>query len=158
MSPELLDPEGFGLEKSRLTKESDCYALGMVIYEILSGSAPFAPSQAPILKILRGDRPERPQGAQGARFTDDIWDMLESCWKPRPDDRPSLNALLRCLQGGAHPSGSPSHSDGGVENGADDQSDAPSSDSGVFSLFLEFPGSFSAIFVVYNRYRLRAAR
>ena len=37
MSPELLDPELFGIPRSegdRPTKQSDCYALGMVIYEV----------------------------------------------------------------------------------------------------------------------------
>jgi len=37
MSPELLDPERFGMpesEDNRPTRQSDCYALGMVIYEV----------------------------------------------------------------------------------------------------------------------------
>lgn len=36
MSPELLDPERFGMDKDarRPTKQADCYALGMVIYEV----------------------------------------------------------------------------------------------------------------------------
>jgi serine/threonine protein kinase len=37
MSPELLDPEMFGIlpsEGDRPTRQSDCYALGMVIYEV----------------------------------------------------------------------------------------------------------------------------
>ena len=37
MSPELLDPDGFGIpesEDNRPTRQSDCYALGMVIYEV----------------------------------------------------------------------------------------------------------------------------
>ena len=37
MSPELLDPELFDIPESegdRPTKQSDCYALGMVIYEV----------------------------------------------------------------------------------------------------------------------------
>ena len=37
MSPELLDPERFGSpgsEDNRPTEQSDCYALGMVIYEV----------------------------------------------------------------------------------------------------------------------------
>ena len=33
MSPELLDPKTFG-SNGRPTRESDCYALGMVIYEV----------------------------------------------------------------------------------------------------------------------------
>jgi len=37
MSPELLDPARFGRQESdddRPTRQSDCYALGMVIYEV----------------------------------------------------------------------------------------------------------------------------
>jgi len=36
MSPELLDPERFGFDKDdrRPTKQADCYALGMVVYEV----------------------------------------------------------------------------------------------------------------------------
>lgn len=34
MSPELFYPKEFGLPKFKLTKESDCYAFGMVIYEV----------------------------------------------------------------------------------------------------------------------------
>jgi serine/threonine protein kinase len=34
MSPELLDPEPFGVQGDRPTRQSDCYALGMVIYEV----------------------------------------------------------------------------------------------------------------------------
>jgi len=33
MSPELLDPTHFG-SNGRPTRESDCYALGMVVYEV----------------------------------------------------------------------------------------------------------------------------
>jgi len=133
MSPELLDPESFGLKKSRLTKESDCYALGMVIYEILSGQAPFAPSEVPSLQILRGERPERPQGAQGTWFTDGIWGMLELCWKPQRGDRPGLNVVLRCLQDVTNPS---SGMDEGIETDADDHSDAATaSDSSTLPLF-----------------------
>ncbi|KAF9642914.1 kinase-like protein [Thelephora ganbajun] len=134
MSPELLDPESFGLKKCRLTKESDCYALGMVIYEILSGRAPFAPSTAPVLKIVRGERPEKPRGVQGAWFTDNIWGMLKLCWKPRSNERPSLSKVLQCLQNVARPPRPSSHG-GDVETDADDQSDATTaSDSSTFSL------------------------
>ena len=34
MSPELLYPAMFGFDNSRPTKQSDCYAFGMVIYEV----------------------------------------------------------------------------------------------------------------------------
>ena len=34
MSPELLDPDRFGISDGRPTKQSDCYSLGMVVYEV----------------------------------------------------------------------------------------------------------------------------
>jgi serine/threonine protein kinase len=40
MSPELLDPEPFGVQGDRPTKQSDCYALGMVIYEVCVRRSP----------------------------------------------------------------------------------------------------------------------
>src|SRR5579872_6828289 len=41
MSPELFDPDKFGLKNCHPTKNSDRYAFGMVIYEVLSGQPPF---------------------------------------------------------------------------------------------------------------------
>jgi len=44
MSPELLDPERFGMPESegnRPTRQSDCYALGMVIYEVSANASEF---------------------------------------------------------------------------------------------------------------------
>jgi len=105
MSPELLDPERSGFGDGRPTKESDCYALGMVIYEILSGQVPFFQDKNTIVirKVMDGQRPLRPRGAERAWFTDDLWGMLELCWKPQPCDRPSLKTLLQRLEGTSSP-------------------------------------------------------
>ena len=100
ISPELIDPERFDLTESCPTKESDCYALGMVIYEVLSGRTPFAPS-VPVFtlgKILEGQRPERPQGKEGAPITDDLWETLQHCWKYKPDERANAKVVLQCLE------------------------------------------------------------
>jgi len=101
MSPELLNPGLFGLKDSRPTKESDCYALGMVVYEVLSRQVPFSGDRqaTAMLRIMNGERPGRPQGRRGAWFTDALWRMLELCWEPQPHDRPSLKALIQCLEG-----------------------------------------------------------
>ena len=100
MSPELLDPGRFNLTEGRRTTESDCYALGMVIYEILSGQAPFAPLRPPpvIWRVLEGLRPGRPEGEVRVLFTDDIWKTLELCWKHQPGERISAKIVLQRLE------------------------------------------------------------
>jgi len=98
-SPELLVPHKFGLEGSRPTKESDCYALAMTIYEVLSGLTPFSEHSllAVTWKIVEGDRPRRPQGAEGVWFTEDIWKILENSWKSEPKERINVAAVLHGL-------------------------------------------------------------
>jgi len=94
MSPELIAPQRFGLEKSRPTRSSDCYALGMAIYETISGNLPFRKHTdlTVFTKVLEGDRPPR-----GARFTESLWKMLELCWASQLKNRPSIEDVLQCL-------------------------------------------------------------
>jgi hypothetical protein len=98
MSPELLDPES----KIHLrTKHSDCYALGMVIYEVLSRRIPFYRYTDFVVfgKVVKGERPEKPQGSEGAvGFVDDVWEVLELCWASLPQDRPSIEGVLERLE------------------------------------------------------------
>ena len=100
MSPELLDPDQFESNDGQPTKESDCYALGMAIYEVLSGKAPFAPLKEFIVmrKVLDGERPSMPEGAEGAWFTDDLRKTLNLCWATQPEGRPSIKVVLECLE------------------------------------------------------------
>ena len=95
MSPELIDPQRFGFKKSRPTKSSDCYALGMVIYETVSGNLPFHEHTDPtvVMKVLKGEHPPR-----GTRFTRSLWKMLELCWTFQLSDRPSIEDVLRGLE------------------------------------------------------------
>ncbi|KAF9646793.1 kinase-like protein [Thelephora ganbajun] len=97
MSPELFDPE---IQGHRRTKSSDCYAFGMVIYEVLSGHIPFYQYQhfAACCKVFKGGRPERPQGVEGVWFTDDVWVTLECCWASQPENRPNVKDVLQRLE------------------------------------------------------------
>ena len=100
MSPELIDPKQFGAKKRRPTKESDCYALGMVVLEVLTGKYPF--SQCDNLevmkKIIERKHPHRPTGPEAVWFTDDLWAMLEQCWSHKPEERPTVDDILECLK------------------------------------------------------------
>ena len=100
MSPELFDPESFGLKSGSPTKRSDRYALGMLIYEVLSGKIPFSRDHPYVVvaKIVKGERPGRPRGAIGMWFTNEIWDVLESCWERTPRDRPRIGDVPQCLE------------------------------------------------------------
>ena len=131
MSPELLYPNKFGLKDSHPTRASDCYALGMTIYEVLSGHTPFAQysSLAVVWKILEGERPVRPEGAQGELFTDSIWSLLGLCWKPQPGDRISAKTILLGLEGNPLPSTPPSNVREDTETDVGYQSDTASVDS-----------------------------
>jgi len=117
MSPELLAPNHFGLKDCRPTKESDCYAFGMVIYEVLSGQAPFAPLNdcAIILKTIEGERPERPEGAEGVWFTDDLWETLKLTWATQPGHRPSIAAVLERLERASRATEEHSHQMGEIQ-------------------------------------------
>jgi len=103
MSPELLHPDQFGLEDSRPTKESDCYALGMVIYEVLSGQVPFTSLKdfVVIRKVVDGERPARPEGAKGVLFTDGLWETMKLCWQTQPESRPSTAIVFEYLEHGS---------------------------------------------------------
>ena len=98
LSPELIDPRRFGFETGRPTKSADCYALGMVIYEAISGHLPFHEFSDIVvfIKVLNGERPRRKVG-----FSNSVWKMLEQCWEPQPDARPSIEDVLRCLEMGS---------------------------------------------------------
>jgi len=100
MSPELLDPSRFG-SNGRPTRESDCYALGMVIYEVLTGRRPFHHLHAfsPIIAVLRGERPAKPLDAESLGFSDKLWELVQLCWSESSSDRPTAQRLLEYLSG-----------------------------------------------------------
>jgi len=126
MSPELLDPERFGMPESegnRPTRQSDCYALGMVIYEVgarvsefvivnnlltkaqvLCGHHPYVEFLSDILAvhaITEGVRPNKPEAAKQLGFNDELWRTVELCWLEDRNAQPSVRDILSCLNDAA---------------------------------------------------------
>ena len=131
MSPELIAPQRFGLEDSRPTQISDCYALGMVIYETISGHLPFHKHADLVvfMKVLEGERPPRQVG-----FADGLWDMLEQCWEHQPKARPSIEDVLQYLERPSQSLVPPSGINEEVDKGSDWDSESDSS-----GMFLSAP-------------------
>ena len=106
LSPELIHQVRSNFKRSRPTKESDLYALGMVIFEVLSGEGPFLGEEyaglwkgdhsALCTSIIRGVCPKIPTA--GARFPDALWRIAEQCWSHNPKDRPTPRAVIRSLE------------------------------------------------------------
>ena len=129
MSPELISPQRFGLKDSRPTKSSDCYALGMVIYETISGHLPFHKHAdlVVVMKVSEGERPPR-----GSVFTDALWMVLELCRTPEPSARPNIGDVLQYLEGASQSWELPSASTNGTVSKGDDW-DSESDSSGMVS-------------------------
>ena len=125
MGPELLMPQQFGFDKCRLTEASDCYALGMVIYETISGKVPFHECMEVVVfaRVVLGEHPSR-----CAAFPEDVWETMKLCWTSRPHDRPGIADILRRLGAASNSSKSPSP-------GYDDEMDVDSDYQGPLDHF-----------------------
>lgn len=103
MAPELLNPELLGSDADRLTEKSDVYSLAMIITEVLSGVSTFLGhnTTAVMIRVTTGARPRR---QQHPNISDEIWGLVEICWRQNPDERPKAIDVLERLERAANPS------------------------------------------------------
>ena len=103
MAPELLVPSRFGLDKCMPTREADVYAMGMVIYQVLTGATPFGKQTGPevVIKVLGGVRPPKPTNALDIGLSDKLWKLLEGCWETEHEDRPPVRDVLARVKSAA---------------------------------------------------------
>lgn len=101
MAPELLNPEKFGKTNSRPTRPADVYALGMVIYEVLTGFDPFYDQEFGtiqlVCRVLDGARPTKPGEAEEIGFGSGTWELVNKCWRTKSAKRPTIERVLTHL-------------------------------------------------------------
>ncbi|THU88187.1 kinase-like protein [Dendrothele bispora CBS 962.96] len=80
------------LEDKVHTYQSDIYAFGCVCYEVFTGLVPFHEFKevAVINHLSKGHRPSRPANS---RLNDNMWAIMQECWRQEPDSRPPTNTL-----------------------------------------------------------------
>jgi len=91
MSPEMItDPRTAG-------KPADVWALGAMLYQMLSGNPPYGRGLPAVPKILTQPLPPRPTVCDKAQFQpllSDLWTLCESCLVKDPSQRPTAEALV----------------------------------------------------------------
>jgi len=97
MSPELLT-----CAIMRPTYACDVYAFGCVCIEIHTRRVPFSEilkDVQVIAKVQHGARPVRPDSDHGGQsITDDLWDVVQSCWLTNPGERPAMKDIATQLR------------------------------------------------------------
>jgi len=85
LSPELIDGKPYNFK-------SDIWALGVLLYELCTLHHPFDANGFPMLarKIVKGRYTPLP-----ATFSKDLRDLVHSLLSVNPQDRPSINAILK---------------------------------------------------------------
>ncbi|KAJ8080986.1 Homeobox protein tos8 [Marasmius tenuissimus] len=92
LAPELMNP---GCVETPKQTTRDIYALGCTMYEVFSGSPPFADSKMDvqiILSVLKGLRPMRP-----AECPHWLWTTIGKCWSENPGSRPTASTIATLL-------------------------------------------------------------
>jgi serine/threonine protein kinase len=97
-SPQYMAPEQVRAESDRIGPATDIYALGVMLYEMLTARRPYRGALALVLGLIATSQPERP-----SKFRPDLDPELEAiCLKAmarEPADRyPSMRALVAAIE------------------------------------------------------------
>ena len=71
--------------------------------QVLVGTAPFGKLSGSevVFKVLGGERPSKPANAPELGLSDEVWRLLEDCWRTERTLRPSIKDVLGRVRMGA---------------------------------------------------------
>lgn len=90
-------PELIELDDARTTTSTDVYGFAMTALELYSGDIPYGRDRRSfaILKdVLSGVRPCRPLSTA---LNDDVWHVIEACWRQNSRERPAMSLVRTWL-------------------------------------------------------------
>jgi eukaryotic-like serine/threonine-protein kinase len=97
IAPEMIDrPREAG-------QPADVWALGAMLYHLVSGHAPFGRGLRIVPAILEAKLPDKPEPfaayTQFSSLADDLWTIIQACLKKDPKERPSADKLVEICSG-----------------------------------------------------------
>ncbi|CAE6478542.1 unnamed protein product [Rhizoctonia solani] len=96
-------PEVLKGDDHTFTKESDIYALGMTIFNIMTGRAPFADKRevSVIIEVVSNKGQPSKSNFEGSLTGSDakvkMWDLLKGCFDYEPKNRPRVGQVKEVL-------------------------------------------------------------
>ncbi|CUA70595.1 Focal adhesion kinase 1 [Rhizoctonia solani] len=88
-------------EETKATQASDVYALGMVIFEVITGTIPYAGAKDPAIlyHVLARKIPARPEThiPTGLEQADQLWSIITRCWAYDPNERPKAGEVRNVM-------------------------------------------------------------
>ncbi|KAJ7575892.1 kinase-like domain-containing protein, partial [Mycena floridula] len=103
LSPEVLSPTA---SQRKPHPSRDIYAYGCTALEIYTKLPPFHSYYHDITifsEVISGKRPDRPTQEEAPCLTDNVWQLIEQCWRQdasmRPQAREVVNETINLIQG-----------------------------------------------------------
>eukprot|EP00003_Mantamonas_plastica_P030392 TRINITY_DN752_c0_g1_i10.p1 TRINITY_DN752_c0_g1~~TRINITY_DN752_c0_g1_i10.p1 ORF type:complete len:703 (+),score=199.97 TRINITY_DN752_c0_g1_i10:2276-4384(+) len=90
MAPEITRGEPY-------TEKVDVYSYGMMLWEMFTGQVPFSDLEATPAAFKAATNNARPPIPED-ELDEEIVELIQQCWHPKPDERPSFTEIISALQ------------------------------------------------------------